>query len=177
MDIRMRYIYFLHTASVRLTNPSPSQRTICTALRDWVVYRTYWNDDRSMEAFASEIGVTREEFGAFTMYWAGERFMTMRKRLRIHDAKQLFITRPEMSIAQVARTVGYQDKSDFRKAFTEETGYPPRLWRECGGNILKCWISKTRGADGSRCPSRRKSARWGRRRRCWDEGTTPAPWA
>ena len=83
-----------------------------------------------------------EEVSSFLWECYGERFYTVRKRLRIADAKALLIKRSEMSLSSVSRTVGFQDKSDFRRAFREETGCSPKLWRENGGSIVRCRISQ-----------------------------------
>ena len=158
MDLRKHYMFLLKSATSSQYSPHQAHKRIASELSDWILYRKYWEETDTMEAMASGIGVPREELASLLHYWTGDVYMTLRKRLRINDAKEMLAQRPQMSIAQVARTVGFLDKSDFRKAFTEETGYPPRLWRGCRGNALRCRIRMILGEGRSRCPSRRKSA-------------------
>jgi len=158
MDIRLHYLYLLKSSFSSMSSPFQAHKLINRELRDWIVFRRYWDEADTMEALASGIGVPKEELASLLLYWTGDKYMTVRKRLRINDAKEMLIKRPEMSIRQVARTVGYLDRSDFRKAFTDETGYSPRLWRECRGNPLRCRIRMILEEGRSRFPSRRKSA-------------------
>ena len=111
-----------------------------------------------MDCIAERLGVPREDVSELLWTCTGERFLTIRKRLRIGDAKELLLSRPDMTMSQVARTVGFQDKSDFRRAFREETGCLPRIWRESRGKWLKCRIRAVREAGRNRCHELHKSA-------------------
>ena len=111
-----------------------------------------------MGCVADRLGVPREDVSDLLWICTGERFLTIRKRLRIGDAKRLLLSRPDMTMSEVARTVGFQDKSDFRRAFKEETGYLPRVWRESGGKRLKCRIKAIREAGRNRCSSLHRNA-------------------
>ena len=102
--------------------------------------------------------VPREDVVSVIHGWIGERFLTVRKRLRVHDAAELLTGRPDLSMADIARLVGFQDKSDFRRAFTSEKGMTPRQWRECGGRMILYRINKIREAGRNRCPSLRTNA-------------------
>ena len=94
----------------------------------------------------------------FLWEYFGERFLTIRKRLRIEDAKELLLKRPYLTQTEISRRIGFSDKSDFRRAFKDETGYSPNNWRESGGNVWKCRIRKIRESDRSRCPLLHKSS-------------------
>ena len=152
MDVRMHYLRLLHASFRRNPGTLPTHRAICLTLADWMLFREYWDEADSMENLASRIGVTREELGSFIHSRFGGRFLTLRKRLRVHDAGELLVNSPGMTLAEIARTVGFQDKSDFRKAFVEEKGMSPRSWRECRGNRLRYWIRRILGQDRNHCP-------------------------
>ena len=152
MDVRMHYLRRLRASFRRNPGTLPTHRAIGLTLADWVLFREYWDESDSMEALASRIGVTREELASFIRSRLGGRFLTLRKRLRVHDAGELLVHAPGMTLAEIVRTVGFQDKSDFRKAFVEEKGMSPRSWRECRGNRFRYWIRRILGQDRNHCP-------------------------
>jgi len=152
MNVRMHYLSLLHSSFTKDLGFVPTHRSIGKSLEEWVLFRKYWNDGEDVDALAAGIGVPRDEIIIFIRGWVGERFLTMRKRLRVQDAGELLLSRPEMSMADIARTVGFQDKSDFRHAFTDEKGMSPRLWRECKGSRILFRIRKIREAGKNRCP-------------------------
>ena len=158
MDIRLRYLSALKSSISRKQSATSARKIIGQELMEWILFREYLNPAADMECIAGRLGVPREDVSDLLWTCTGERFLTIRKRLRIGDAKELLLTRPDMTMSQVARTVGFQDKSDFRRAFKEETGFLPRIWRESGGRRLICRIRTIREAGRSRCPALRRSA-------------------
>lgn len=158
MNARLHYLYLLHSSYTKCFSLQPSQKTIGTGLCEWVLYRRYRDTGEDVDTLAAQMGVAREEVTSFIHGWIGERFLTVRKRLRVHDAAELLAENPGLSMADIARIVGFQDKSDFRRAFAAEYGMTPREWRECRGNRILFWINRIRGGDRSRCPSRHTSA-------------------
>jgi len=158
MDVRMHYLFMLHASYTKCFSVIPTDKAIGMGLGEWVLFRKYRNTEEDIDALASQMGVTREEVTSFIHRWIGERFLTVRKRLRVNDAAELLTDSPGMSMADIARTVGFQDKSDFRKAFTTEKGMTPRQWRECRGNRVLLGISRILGEGRSRCPSLRTNA-------------------
>ena len=152
MDVRMHYLLLLHSSSTKCFGHIPSHRFIGKSLERWVLLRDYWFTGDDIDSLASGIGVPRDEVSSFLHSWTGERFLTMRKRLRVHDAGELLLSHPESSTADIARMVGFMDKSDFRRAFRDEKGMTPRLWRECRGSWIRLGIRRFREAGRSRCP-------------------------
>ena len=155
MDVRMQYLHMLHASYTKCFGMIPSDRTIGMGLGEWVLFRRYRETDGDIDALASQMGVTREEVTSFIHGWIGERFLTVRKRLRVHDAAELLTGSPDLSLADIARIVGFQDKSDFRKAFTTEKGMTPRQWRKCRGNRILHGINRILEGGRSHCPSMR----------------------
>ena len=154
MDARMHYLYLLHSSYTKGVAVSSYDKAIVRSLEEWVLFRKYRDSAEDVESIAAALGVPRDEVTSYIHGWLGERFLSVRKRLRVHDAGELLLDHPEMTTAQIARAVGFQDKSDFRRAFKDETGYSPRFWRENGGNRLRCRATKILEACRSRCHAR-----------------------
>ncbi|MBR4133879.1 MAG: AraC family transcriptional regulator [Bacteroidales bacterium] len=158
MDIRLRYLSALKSSISRKQSATLARKIIGQELMEWILFREYLDPAADMDSIAGRLEVPREDVSELLWTCTGERFLTIRKRLRIGDAKELLLSRPDMSMSQVARTVGFQDKSDFRRAFREETGCLPRIWRESRGKWLKCRIRAVREAGRNRCHELHKSA-------------------
>lgn len=174
MDVRMHYLYLLHSAYTKGFGAVPAHKTIGMGLGEWILFRKYRDTEEDIDSLAEHLGVTREEITSFMHGWMGERFLTVRKRLRVHDAAELLTSSPELSMSDIARIVGFQDKTDFRKAFTTENGMTPRQWRKCRGSKVLYHINRILGEDRNRCPSTHTSIRYHRKHRCSDEGKLPA---
>ncbi len=157
MDIRLRYLSALKSSTSMKQHIIPARRIIGRELMEWILFREYLDPSADMDCVAGRLGVPREDVSELLWIYTGERFLTIRKRLRIGDAKELLLTHPDMPMSQVARAVGFQDKSDFRRAFREEMGVLPRHWRESGGKHLKCRIRAIREAGRNRCHALRRS--------------------
>lgn len=99
------------------------------AVEAWVREKGYHKPLATVEEIAADIGVPPEQLGPCIRVLAGQSLLSWRKTLRIEDAKVLLTEHPELPVATVARMVGIDDKSNFRKQFTEETGMSPRAWR------------------------------------------------
>ena len=57
-------------------------------------------------------------------------FRTWRTRLRLEDAKRMLLEHPEMEPADIARRVGFSNRSNFARQFLAYTGRTPVAWRE-----------------------------------------------
>ncbi|MBO4917595.1 MAG: AraC family transcriptional regulator [Bacteroidales bacterium] len=152
MDVRLYYLSLLHSSAVKGICTVPAHKTLGKELEEWVLFRKYHNAGEDIETLAARLGLPRDEVASFINGWLGDRFLTIRKRLRVHDACELLTSRRDLSLAEIARKVGFQDKTDFRRAFTQEKGMTPRMWRECGGNRIRYRIIKLREAGRNRCP-------------------------
>ena len=158
MDVRMYYIFRLKASSFKSSGSLPSHRTVGRKLTEWVLFREYWDSSSDLGTIASRTGITREEVASYVQGCLGERFLTIRKRLRVEDAKHLLLSRPDMTFAEIARTTGFPDKSDFKRAFREETGYSARIWRESRGCRIGCRVRAIRESNRNHYHALRKSA-------------------
>lgn len=107
-----------------------SSARIRRAVEAWVDQKGHRRALSGAEQIAADIGVPPEELSAYIRVRSGRSLLGWRKALRIEDAKVLLAEHAELPVATVAKTVGIDDKSNFRKQFTEETGMSPREWRE-----------------------------------------------
>ena len=98
----------------------------------WVAEKKYCNPDMTLSDVAEEFGVSEDALSYYFTNVAGERFSSIRKKLRLEEARRLICDNPEMKLNQVARNVGITDKCNFRKQFHSVYGYSPSEWqRRC----------------------------------------------
>ena len=98
----------------------------------WVAEKKYCRQDLSMSDVAEEFGVSEEALSFYFTNVAGERFSTIRKKLRLEEARRLICEDPSRKLSHVANTVGIPDKCNFRKQFFSVYGIPPSEWqRQC----------------------------------------------
>ena len=98
----------------------------------WVAEKKYCRQDLSMSDVAEEFGVSEEALSFYFTNVAGERFSTIRKKLRLEEARRLICEDPSRKLSHVAHTVGIPDKCNFRKQFFSVYGIPPSEWqRQC----------------------------------------------
>lgn len=149
MDARLKYLSILRPSICKVAETSPKKERIRKCIVNWILYREYWDQHDSLDSFSSRTGIPREEITSFLSEYSGSRYLSIRRELRLSDAKDLMLERPELPIYEIAKMVGINDKSNFRKDFTEMTGYKPKIWQECKGKRWKCFIA-TLGKDKNR---------------------------
>ena len=157
MNARLKYLSILRPSICKTAGTTSSKERIRRCIADWILYREYWDKDDNLDTFSQRTGIPREEITSFLYDHTGGRYLSIRKELRIEDAKSLIRERPDLSVYEIAKMVGIYDKSNFRKDFTELVGYKPKLWKECGGRRWKCFIA-SQDKDRNRCSSPRKSS-------------------
>ena len=129
---------------------SEAEEAIKQLLMEWIDLRLYCGNDISSASIAEKTGTTKEEVNDFVWKTFKKKFPTIRKELRIEDAKRL-LSETDIPISNVCKMVGFNDKSDFRKQFRETVGYTSSEWRISGkeqnryrrlGRILN-WMNNT----------------------------------
>ncbi|MBR5924608.1 MAG: AraC family transcriptional regulator, partial [Bacteroidales bacterium] len=85
----------------------------------WVAEKRYCQPDISLADVAEEFGVSVEALSYFFSVVVGQRFTSIRKKLRLEEARRIICEHPEYKIVMVANIVGIQDKCNFRKQFHE----------------------------------------------------------
>ena len=86
-------------------------------------------DPADLQAVADHFHLSRCYLCRVAKQFLGETLMDAWSRTKINWAKTLLQESP-LSIAQVARRVGYQDAFYFSKVFHRHTGVCPREWRK-----------------------------------------------
>ena len=113
---------------------SQAQRRHMYRIRDavegWVLAKGYTRPLATAEEIAADIGIPADELSRYIRLLSGKPLLTWRKELRILEAQRLLRDYPEMPVSMIGEMVGIEDKSNFRKQFTEVVGMTPRQWRE-----------------------------------------------
>lgn len=112
----------------------PAQRPINAKISRqfhlWVAEKRYCRPDISVGDVAEEFGVTVEDLAYYFSTVVGERFTTVRKKLRLEEARRIICEHPEWRLRMVANRVGILDKCNFRKQFYSLYGYSPSEWQK-----------------------------------------------
>lgn len=96
----------------------------------WLQEKGYLRPLVTIEEIAEDIGVEPDQLSAYLHRKNGKNVLSWRKCLRIEEAKRLLLDDPDLSIAAIARRIGIEDKSNFKRQFTEMVGMSPQQWRE-----------------------------------------------
>ena len=119
----------------------PSQRMVNAKIARhfhlWVAEKQYCRPDMSVADVAEEFGVSVEDLAYYFSTVVGERFSTVRKRLRLEEARRIICEHPEYKLVVVANRVGILDKCNFRKQFYSVYGYSPRDWQKQCADMKK----------------------------------------
>ena len=83
----------------------------------------------SIGAVARELEVSRDTLATAVRELTGSTPTNFLTRQRLNRAKML-LAETDLTVAQVARTVGYDDPAYFTRVFTRNIGVPPREFRQ-----------------------------------------------
>ncbi len=100
-----------------------------TRLAEWIKEKKFRNNEKVMGDIVEELHTTRQVLHEYMVRTKGMTFRTWRNRLRIEDAKQL-LQAGDIPISEIYLTVGYTDRSNFHRQFTEVTGLTPLEYRK-----------------------------------------------
>lgn len=100
------------------------------AVSAWVSENGYERPLPTVTDIAADIGVPEAQLNRFIRSWYDKGVLSWRKELRIEEAKRLLLSLPDVPVSEIGRLVGIEDKSNFRKQFTELVRMSPRAWRE-----------------------------------------------
>ncbi len=100
------------------------------AVSAWVSENGYERPLPTVTDIAAAIGVPEAQLNRFIRSWYDKGVLSWRKELRIEEAKRLLLSLPDVPVSEIGRLVGIEDKSNFRKQFTELGRRSPRAWRE-----------------------------------------------
>lgn len=90
----------------------------------------HYREPLSPAELAKQFGLSRSVFFAVFPQFAGMPFRQYVAHKRITEAQILIRSHPEVSLVQVATTVGYEDDSTFYRNFLRITGVSPSKYRD-----------------------------------------------
>ena len=99
------------------------------AVSAWVSENGYERPLPTVTDISADIGVPEAQLNRFIRSWYDKGVLSWRKELRIEEAKRLLLSLPDVPVSEIGRLVGIEDKSNFRKQFTELVRMSPRAWR------------------------------------------------
>lgn len=102
---------------------------ITVALKEWISKDGPAKPDMRLSDVAAELGVDKTQLTYYFKYVIGEPFSIWKKKWRIEKAKKLMLENPDMPVSAVGAAVGYPDKSNFRKRFSELESCTPAEWK------------------------------------------------
>jgi len=102
---------------------------VITAVRDEIA-RCLCDGQPALAVVARKLAMSSRTLQR-ELHARGARFKTLVSETR-HDLALQYLTRPELSITEVAFLVGYSELSVFDRAFRQATGMSPRAWRARG---------------------------------------------
>ncbi len=113
--------------------PSCTEPNVCPLLaerlEEWVKQKKYHEAEKTLYDIESELNTTRGDLNEYTMNKYGVTFRAWRNLLRIDEAKQM-LAESDASIVDICDTVGYSDRSNFHRHFTEIVGMTPAQYRK-----------------------------------------------
>lgn len=141
MKTRIYYLSRLRPSVSARAEWKGKEERIRNGIAEWILFRHYWQENDSPAALARRLDITGDELALFLKERFEEKYMAMRKRLRIEDAGEIMLEHPEVPIYLIGKIVGISDKSDFRKLFATEKGCTPSVWKKCKGRSGRIWLS------------------------------------
>lgn len=89
----------------------------------------YQNPDLDLETVSQTVGINRAKVNDILKEEIGLTFNAYLNKLRLTEAARLLADNPDMSIAEVAFSVGYNNASYFNRLFKNEYGCTPKAFK------------------------------------------------
>ncbi len=102
---------------------------IAESLEKWVEMKKYRDRGKTMDEIVHELNTTRLELNEYMNNHYNTNFRAWRNSLRIEEAKRL-LAETSIPAAGIPGAVGYTDRSNFHRHFTEATGMTPGQYRD-----------------------------------------------
>lgn len=123
------------TETARDEAPSTKSRDdIRARLKEWTSVDENIRSDFSIDQLAAQLSTGRKAIERYFESAAKQDFRYWKTFIRIERAQTLLLENESIPVIDIAKTVGFNDKSNFHKKFKEITGCTPSQWRECGGH-------------------------------------------
>ncbi len=116
------------SAQERISTEATPDIPLAERLAQWTATYQYRDNEKTMEDIMRELHTNRRELNEYLTNAYGMNFRTWRNHLRIEDAKQL-LRNTDIPVAELYHAVGYTDRSNFHRQFTELVGCKPSEYR------------------------------------------------
>ena len=100
------------------------------AVDAWVKEKGYIRHLQTVKDMAEDIGISAGQLTLFVQIHNRMSVLTWRKTLRVREAQRLLLAMPDLPVSVIGEMVGIEDKSNFKRQFTQVAGMSPRAWRE-----------------------------------------------
>lgn len=128
------------TRSVRLLGRRQEEPSAASP-KDWnaseriaqyiVLQQTRFYRQETLDAAAHSVGLSRRQFTTLFREIAGESWLEHRLHLRLEHTLKL-LSQSQNSITAIAFEAGFEDLSNFHRAFKQAYGCTPKVYRESG---------------------------------------------
>lgn len=99
-------------------------------LDDWLLHKGYQRNGITIHQLAVDIGTNRLYLSQYINQKHGCNFSEWVNRMRVEDAKAMIREKPDITIEEVAITLGFSSGSYFSKIFTKAAGISPGSFRK-----------------------------------------------
>lgn len=99
-------------------------------LDDWLLHKGYRHSGITIHQLAVDIGTNRLYLSQYINQKHGCNFSEWVNRMRVEDAKAMIREKPDITIEEVAITLGFSSGSYFSKIFTKAAGISPGSFRK-----------------------------------------------
>jgi len=111
--------------------PNNKKRLVWDELKNKIIAEKYYlTPGVNIEDMAQYLKIGRTTLSTFINNEEGMNFNLWITSLRIEEAKNLFASYPEYSLAQISELVGYSEPSNFSRQFKLITNESPSVWRQ-----------------------------------------------
>ncbi|EDY97292.1 transcriptional regulator, AraC family [Phocaeicola plebeius DSM 17135] len=99
-------------------------------LEIWETQKTYLHPKLTIQKVSQEIGVNQTYLSNFINDCYQTNFNRWINSLRIDEAKEIMLHKPDIGLAEIAELVGFADLAHFSKQFKLKEGTSPSAWRK-----------------------------------------------
>lgn len=120
--------YFRSAEPKSTLNTLPSTKRIAYRFYQDIV--TYYKQSRETKFYADKQNLTAKYFGTTIYQTTGVHVSDWIARYIVTKAKILLINRPDLTISQIARSLGFVELTDFGRYFKRQAGISPAHFRQ-----------------------------------------------
>ena len=110
--------------------PAEEPVDLFAVLAQYAANPEHFTHDFTLSELSQETGIPMRMLQNHFQLDRMEDFRVWKVKARIELAKERLLADDEVPILEIARQLGFQDKSNFYRRFHEITGYTPGAWRK-----------------------------------------------